>query len=164
VNATHAQTAQWSWEHAFTVHHPRLYGFAVFLVGPSMADDLLSDTMMASQSAKVWPLTGDPIPYLFRALTNQSRKNWRSTQRRITRELRYEATRSADSSEAAIDPALKQVLLSLSPQQRSVVFHAYWLDLDIATIAIQLNVSEGTVRKQLARARAKLREVLTDAR
>jgi len=41
-----------------------------------------------------------------------------------------------------------------------VVFLTYWDDLDAATVANLLGVSEGTVRKQLGRARNKLREVL----
>jgi RNA polymerase sigma factor (sigma-70 family) len=170
VNSGRDTAEEWSWEHAFSIHRPRLFGFAVFLVGPTAADDLLSETMLGCQNATAWPLIGDPVPYLFRALTNQSRKDWRSAQRRLQREVRYEKNRQPASEEgsSAIDPALAQVLLKLSPQQRSVVFQAYWLDLDIATIAARLDVSEGTVRKQLARARtslrASLREVPTNAR
>lgn len=48
----------------------------------------------------------------------------------------------------------------LSPQQRSVVYLAYWEDLSVADIAGTLEVSEGTVRRQLARARDRLRKVL----
>jgi RNA polymerase sigma factor (sigma-70 family) len=158
----------WAWDRAFAIHHARLHGFAVFLVGPMRAEDVLSDAMLGCRNADVWPLTGDPIPYLFRVLTNQSRKEWRSHQRRLRRELHYQSQRTLGAGESpngvVLDPALAKVLLALSPQQRSVVFHAYWLDLDVATIARRLNVSEGTVRKQLARARAKLKEGLTNAR
>jgi DNA-directed RNA polymerase specialized sigma24 family protein len=42
------------------------------------------------------------------------------------------------------------------------VFLTYWADQTPADIAEVLDVSEGTVRKQLARARARLREVLDD--
>jgi len=41
------------------------------------------------------------------------------------------------------------------------VFLTYWDDLDVHAVAGLLAVSEGTVRKQLGRARKKLREVLT---
>jgi RNA polymerase sigma factor (sigma-70 family) len=50
----------------------------------------------------------------------------------------------------------------LSVQQRTVVFLAYWCDQSAGDIAGVLGVSEGTVRKQLVRARARLREVLDD--
>jgi RNA polymerase sigma factor (sigma-70 family) len=154
----------WSWDRAFSAHYARLFGFAVFLVGPTRAEDALSDAMLGCRTSPVWPILGDPIPYLFRVLTNQSKKDWRSQQRRLRRELQYETQRSTSSITEPLDPALAKMLMLLTPQQRSVVFHAYWLDLDIATIAGRLGVSEGTIRKQLARARAKLREVLSNAR
>ena len=48
----------------------------------------------------------------------------------------------------------------LSPRQRAVVYLAYWDDLDPAAIAQVLGVSEGSVRRHLARARAALRRML----
>jgi DNA-directed RNA polymerase specialized sigma24 family protein len=80
----------WTWERVFSFHRSSLYGFAVFLVGTSEADDLLSETMARCQNSKVWPIRGDPLPYLHRALTNTSRKRWRSMQRRLTREMKHE--------------------------------------------------------------------------
>ncbi len=51
-------------------------------------------------------------------------------------------------------------MAALSPQQRAVVFLTYWEDLEARSVADLLGVSEGTVRKQLGRARIRLREVL----
>ncbi len=51
------------------------------------------------------------------------------------------------------------MLAELSEQQRIVVFLAYWMDL---TAAEMLEVSEGAVRKQLARGRDRLRGLLDD--
>lgn len=45
----------------------------------------------------------------------------------------------------------------LSAQQRAVIVLTYWQDLEPKAVAELLGVSEGTVRKQLARARQKLR-------
>jgi RNA polymerase sigma-70 factor (ECF subfamily) len=50
--------------------------------------------------------------------------------------------------------------MGLSPQQRAVVYLTYWDDLTPAQVAVLLAVSEGTVRKQLARARVHLRRIL----
>lgn len=58
------------------------------------------------------------------------------------------------------EPALRSALDVLSLQQRAVIVLTYWQDLSPAQIADLLDTSEGTVRKQLARARARLREVL----
>ena len=52
------------------------------------------------------------------------------------------------------------MLDSLSPQQRAVVYLSYWHDYSPIQVAEMIGVSEGTVRRQLARARARLREVL----
>jgi RNA polymerase sigma factor (sigma-70 family) len=58
------------------------------------------------------------------------------------------------------DEEVWKALSSLSIQQRAVIVCAYWLDLDPARTAELLGVSEGSVRKQLARARAHLKEEL----
>lgn len=54
----------------------------------------------------------------------------------------------------------RELLQQLSGQQRVMVYLTYWHDWDPATIAATLDVGEGTVRKQLARARARLRVVM----
>jgi len=59
-----------------------------------------------------------------------------------------------------IMPEVARAVAHLSPQQRAVVFLTYWDDLDTSAVASLLGVSEGTVRKQLARARSQLRKVL----
>ena len=48
----------------------------------------------------------------------------------------------------------------LSVQQRAVILLTYWMDLDPKSTAERLGISEGAVRRHLARARARLREVL----
>ncbi len=57
-----------------------------------------------------------------------------------------------------------EVLLSafdeLSVQQRAVTYLTYWHDMSVAQVAEALGVSDGTVRRQLARARDRLRGVL----
>ncbi len=50
----------------------------------------------------------------------------------------------------------------LSPRQRAVVFLTYWDDLDPGSIAGLLGISDGAVRRHLARARATLRRNLDD--
>ncbi|MGI8516877.1 MAG: RNA polymerase sigma factor [Acidimicrobiia bacterium] len=57
-------------------------------------------------------------------------------------------------------PEVARAVSALSTQQRAVVFLTYWDDLDVEAVAELLGVTAGTVRKQLARARAHLREVL----
>ena len=57
-----------------------------------------------------------------------------------------------------------EALRSLSVQQRAVVHLTYWEDLTPAVVAERLGVSDGTVRRQLAHARDRLRKVLDGQR
>jgi RNA polymerase sigma factor (sigma-70 family) len=63
-----------------------------------------------------------------------------------------------DPPDTAVDA--HRALAALSGQQRAVVFLTYWEDQAPAQIAELLGVSDGTVRKQLARAREHLRRIL----
>ena len=58
------------------------------------------------------------------------------------------------------DVDVRAALTELSPQQRAVVFLTYWEDRSIPDVAAVLDVTEGTVRRQLARAKDRLRKVL----
>jgi RNA polymerase sigma factor (sigma-70 family) len=53
---------------------------------------------------------------------------------------------------------LLAALHELPPRQRAVIVLRYWEDLTDAQIAATLGCSPGTVRSQLSRALAKLRE------
>jgi RNA polymerase sigma-70 factor (ECF subfamily) len=98
---------------------------------------------------------------LFRAVHNRAVDHHRATTRRRSREALFDSQREAAIPwGSAVDA--RAALAVLSVQQRAVVFLAYWCDLGTGDIAGVLGVSEGTVRKQLARARARLREVLDD--
>lgn len=57
-------------------------------------------------------------------------------------------------------PDVAAAVARLSVRQRAVVVLTYWADLDPAAIGVMLDVSEGSVRRHLARARAHLRKVL----
>ena len=50
---------------------------------------------------------------------------------------------------------------ALSVQQRAVIYLTYWHDLSVDQVADALDVGDGTVRRQFARARARLRGALT---
>jgi RNA polymerase sigma-70 factor, ECF subfamily len=58
------------------------------------------------------------------------------------------------------DPELAEVLRSLPPQRRLIVFLHYFADLPYAEIARLCSISEGTVGASLSQARAALRATL----
>ena len=50
----------------------------------------------------------------------------------------------------------------LSVQQRASVVLTYWEDLGPSDVASRLGISEGSVKRHLARARARLKELLDE--
>jgi RNA polymerase sigma factor (sigma-70 family) len=145
---------------AYRRHSDELIRYATVLVGPDDAADVVTDAMMrvfASDASAVSNLRA----FLFRAVHHRAIDHQRAGSRRRRREASYQAQRSAPTVEPVAADA-RAALAVLSVQQRTVVFLTYWADQTPADIAEVLGVSEGTVRKQLARARARLREVLDD--
>lgn len=135
-----------------------LIRFATGLVGPTDAADVVADTFVRVLGSRSWPDVDEQRAYLYRAVLNEVRMRHRSTMRRRAREMR------AADSEAVYDievrPEVLEAISLLSPQQRAAVVLSYWEDLTPGEVGERLGVSEGSVRRQLARGRAKLREVL----
>jgi len=143
----------------YATHAPRLLALAAALAGPSAADDVVADAVVRAMSSPAWPQVRDHGAYLVRAVVNEVRSAHR---RDLRRELRERRTAAAPSIDAAPDPVpeLLAALDALSVQQRAAVFLTYWADLAPSAVAEHLGISEGSVRKQLARARAHLRKEL----
>lgn len=138
-----------------------LVRFAASIVGPASADDVVSAAVLSvlnrQSSREVVVLQS----YLYRAVANAGAKHWRSTDRRGRREQAFARPDYVeDPSHSRPDDTIRVALGGLSPQQRSVIHLTYWEDLTPKAIADRLGVSDGSVRRQLARARHKLREVL----
>lgn len=153
-------------------HSAALTHFAASQVGPSDADDVLSSALLSvlqrcrQEATKI----DDVRAYLYRAVANASAKHWRSADRRNARNqafhLASQPTISASSGgpsqgdeDLNVAPML-EAMAGLTVQQRAVVHLTYWEDLTPAMIGDCLDISEGTVRSHLARARAKLREAI----
>jgi RNA polymerase sigma-70 factor (ECF subfamily) len=147
-------------EAAYRRHSDELIRYATVLVGPDDASDVVTDAMVRVFASDVSAVT-NLRAFLFRAVHHRAVDHQRASSRRRGREASYQAQRSASTVELVAADA-RAALAVLSVQQRTVVFLTYWADQTPADIAEVLDVSEGTVRKQLARARARLREVLDD--
>lgn len=140
-----------------------LVAFAMTLVGPADAADVVSESFaVLLDEPHRWLQAEQPRSFLFGVVANRARMRMRSAARRRDRELVYERV------ELAVVPAsleggftsgeARRALQRLSVQQRTFVYLAYWEDWSVGEIAGHIGVSDGTVRKQLARARATLRE------
>jgi RNA polymerase sigma factor (sigma-70 family) len=146
-------------EEAYSKWATALTQYAAMLVGPDDAGDVVGEVFarLLSEPARLDGLV-DHRPYLYRSVLNAVRMRARSDRRRTRRE--WANSSSQQDAELLRDPAVVAAVRRLSVQQRAVTYLAYWEDLDVSTIAATLDVSEGTVRRQLARSRSKLREAL----
>lgn len=133
--------------------------YATVLVGPDDAVDAVNQAFADVVASKRWDGVTRPRGYLFAATLNASLAMRRTKTRREAREWRTRDAR-VGHLELLGDPQILSAVNALSVGQRAVIYLAYWEDMTPATIATFLGVKEGTVRRQLARGRAKLRKVL----
>ena len=96
--------------------------------------------------------------YLFRCVYNEAARLHRSTGRRRAREQQVALPESVEQPD--IRPEVLSAVARLSLRQRAVIVLTYWDDLDPGAIASLLDISDGAVRRHLARGRSRLKEVL----
>jgi RNA polymerase sigma-70 factor (ECF subfamily) len=141
--------------------------YAAVLVSVSDAADIVADTFadLLRQPDEAWSRAGDQKGFLYGAIANHARMHHRTTQRRRDREERLALLATSPTDAPLIDGSsaayFVDALGRLSTQQRAVLYLTYWDDRSVAQVAASLRISEGTVRRQLARARSRLREALS---
>jgi RNA polymerase sigma-70 factor (ECF subfamily) len=86
----------------------------------------------------------------------------RRTEERALVRLAGRPTEGPAVDEVSTRVALHEAVAALAPRQREAVVLHHLLDVDVATTANLLGVSEGTVKSALHRARAHLAEALTE--
>ncbi len=146
-------------DQVYRKHADALVRYATVLVGPDRAHDAVADAVLGVLKNGGLTDVGNAKAYLFRAVHNASVAIHTRTSRRERRELAAEAATAVGSlGEANLD--VVAVVASLSPRQRSVIWLTYWEDLPPATIAVTLGISEGSVKRHLARARAAARKAM----
>ena len=143
-----------------TSRWPGLVRLAFGLTGDRWLAEDMAQTALA-RAYVAWRRVSradDPDAYLRRILVNASHRRFR--RRRVTEQ-------PGDPPETAVDgpadlvgerAALLAALRQLPPRQREVIVLRYWADLADVQIAATLGCSPGTVRSQLSRALAKLRD------
>lgn len=137
---------------------PELIRFATALVGPREAADVLSAAVVKALASGGWARVANRRAYLYRAVFTTARTHGWRHHRRL--ELEARTGRGAHWDLPNLDTDVRDAVLALSVRQRAVIVLTYWSDLDPASVAEHLGISEGSVRRHLARARARLREVL----
>lgn len=139
---------------------PELIRFAHTLVGRSDAADVLSEAVVRSLASTNWSNVADRRAYLYRAVVSVASNHRRRAASQRRRDARLAPP--DDRELPNVRPDVRRAVLGLSVRQRAVIVLTYWADLTPTSIGDLLGVSEGSVRRHLARARAHLREVLHD--
>lgn len=137
-----------------------LTAFATALVGWGDAADVVSGAVVKALASPTWPTVTNHRAFLYRVVFNEANTWRRRAAQRRDREAR---AAGIDRWELpTLRPDVRAAVANLSVRQRAVIVLTYWADLGPIGVAERLGVSEGTVRRHLARARAHLREVLDE--
>ncbi len=150
-------------ERIYRDHATQLVRYATAIVGPTRAPDAVSDAMVGVLRRGGLEGATNPKAYMFRAVHNAAVDMLTSASRRTKRETRAHLLDIA-APDNPTDLDLLGTLADLSPRQRSVLWLAYWEDLTPAAIATVLDISEGSVRQHLNRARTAMRQALEATR
>ena len=148
------------WAMVYEANADRLIKLATFMVGAADAADVVSEAMTRAVRSPKWGSVDNHAAFLSRVVVNEASRMLDSARRRSGRELRVDRVDVV----GVVDPRpdVINAVRSLSGRQRAVVFLTYWEDLTPALVADRLGVSQGSVRRHLARAKSKLRRVLHD--
>lgn len=148
------------WADTYARHSAQLMRMAIALVGRDEAHDLVAETMQRVINRTEWTKVTNGGAYLARSLIGAASDLHRATNRRRAREARATHLGRQEQFEESSPVDVRRAMQAITPQQRAIAYLVYWEDMTIPDVALWLDVSEGTVRRQLARAKDRLREVL----
>lgn len=143
---------------AWRQHGSAALRFATVLVGPDDAHDVTVTAFLQVTRSPAWATVDHRRAYLFRAVTNAAHDHRRQRERRWKRDIAAVLTDTVQTSEPQVD--VRRQIAKLSLEQRAVIFLTYWEDMTEVSIAELLNLSTGTVHRNLTRAKFQLRKVL----
>jgi RNA polymerase sigma factor (sigma-70 family) len=165
VRWQHTGVNEVSLEDAYGQYADDLVRYATVLVSRSAAADVVADTFadLLRNPDGAWSRALNVKGFLFGAVSNRARMYHRQNARRRQREQHLISARSPELGGVVVDSrdGLVEAFKELSMQQRAVTYLTYWHDLPVSEVAETLGVGDGTVRRQLARARSRLRGALS---
>lgn len=151
----------------YATEYQRLVGLARLLLDRREDAEEVVQEAFARTWARLGRIQGEPLPYLRRAVVNQSRGRLR--RRRTAAAHRPDPAADAESAEAgavrsSAARAVVAQLATLPRRQRECVVLRFYADLTVPEIARSLGVAEGSVKSHLHRAMATLAIELEDHR
>jgi RNA polymerase sigma-70 factor (ECF subfamily) len=134
-------------------HYAPLAGWCAALVGDrDAAHDIASEAF--TRLLARWVNVHDPKGYLYVTASNLVRDRWRREQRDRKLQARLEETTPV--STPACDPWLRDLVERLPERLRTPVLLHYYADMSVAEVAAALHKPEGTIKRMLFDARARL--------
>jgi RNA polymerase sigma factor (sigma-70 family) len=158
----------------FDRHYPAIHAYVSRRLGPSLADDLASETFLVAFDRRLdYDLdNGDAGPWLYGIASNLVSRQRRAEVRRY-RAIALAAVADrvdghARVAEARVDAGalrsrLAAALASIGHRDRAVLLLVAWAGLSCAEAARALDIPAGTARSRLYRARRKTRAALSGA-
>jgi RNA polymerase sigma factor (sigma-70 family) len=154
----------------FRRHAPRLHAYVKRRLGPSLADDVVSETFTtAFRRRETFDERAEFGAWLWGIASNLIAKHHRQE----TRMYRAFARTGVDPAEdgvaqvasdrataAALGPRLAKALASLSSQDRNAVLLLAWGELSYAEIAAALDLPLGTVKMRMVQGLERLHELV----
>ncbi len=142
---------------SYEKHAADLMAYSTVVAGPQDAEDVVAEAMFRVFKSANWDKVIEPRGYLFRCVFNEAmRRGRRSSLGRAKEQLTQpNQTRPGPSGLDELG-----VFVVLSTRERAVIYLTYWEDASVDQVAHTLKISNGAVRRYLARAREKLREEL----
>ena len=137
----------------------RLAGWTTKLVGDSdLAHDFATEAFV--RLLRHWSSVQEPRAWLYATVANLVRDHWRKRGREATAYQRHEAGAPEYADLAAGDLAttltVREVVQALPDRLRLPVLLHYFADLPVAQVADQLGKAEGTIKRDLYDARARM--------
>lgn len=147
---------------AFARHeHPRLVGALTLYCGDlGVAEELAQDTLVRCRER--WSrvaAANEPGAYAHRVAINlaNSRFRSRSAERRVLRRAAAGLEGAHEDPCSAEGLAVRRAVSSLPTRQREVIVRRFFLDEDVATVAVAMGLASSSVRSATTRALETLR-------
>lgn len=146
---------------------PRVFGYAARRVGRELAEDVTAHVFAEAWASRdrYDPAKGAPIAWLLGIATNVLRRHRRNEVAQLRVLARMSTDRPlVDVEEARLAamtaserwPRVATALVSLADVDREILTLATWTDMSYAEMAEALDLSIGTVKSRLSRARTRL--------